>query len=516
MAWCAPLAAVVLVVGCSSSSSTASKATTPPSRAASAAATTTGPAAASTTAPSPQLAAVSGDVLKQADLPAGWQAAASPADQSSGTDQSTQQLQTCLGLPPDSANNSPNANSDDFGLPVAGGGVQTISNSISVGAAVAPELAQFVALQGPKAAGCVNQLLTAVLQQQITSSAPGATLNGVTTAAVNVGSYLDRTVAFQTTATVTAANLSGQQTTRASIDLVLFQRGRYTAEFEFAAAKVAIDPAVQKQARRGGQDELTPTQLMRFPPGKRARPLDRRAGVRHISRTTPLAVVVAFLLLVAGCAPSKPAAGGAPGAGVFSAGPCPPSPPGVPTAVTAPSAASTGLRCGTISVPLRHEQPSGARIALAVAVLATTAKQPDGPPVIMLAGGPGEALVEDATALSSAGPASPLIAIRAERDLVLLDQRGVGASVPALTCTEDVAALQTLPDALPLQPSRTPSSMPTDVVAPAWPPAPTSPPSAPMRDHGQHHRPHRHHHSSPANALKRYPPNGHRTIAPGL
>jgi pimeloyl-ACP methyl ester carboxylesterase len=107
------------------------------------------------------------------------------------------------------------------------------------------------------------------------------------------------------------------------------------------------------------------------------------------------------------------------------------------------------LRCGTISVPLRHEQPTGARIALAVAVLATTAKQPDGPPVIMLAGGPGEALVEDATALSSAGPASPLVAMRAERDLVLLDQRGVGASVPALNCTEDVAALQTLPDAAP-------------------------------------------------------------------
>jgi hypothetical protein len=253
MAWCAAFAVVVVVAGCSSSKSATNAPPAPTSAAttASTAATTTAPVttstATSTTAPSPLVAAVSGDVLKLTDLPAGWQAAPSSASESSGNEAGTQQLQTCLGLPPDSANNSPSANADDFGLPVAGG-EQVISSSISVGASVAPEVAEFAALQGPKAAACVNQLLSTALQQEVSTGAPGAKLTGVTTAAVNVGTYLDRTVAFQTTATITATNLSGQQTIPASLALVLFQRGRYTAEFEFAGVKAAIDPVVQKKA----------------------------------------------------------------------------------------------------------------------------------------------------------------------------------------------------------------------------------------------------------------------------
>jgi hypothetical protein len=245
---------VVVVAGCSSSKSARKAAPAPTSAAttaSTAAPTTTAPVAASaatsTTAPSPLLAAVSGDVLKLTDLPAGWQAAPSSASESSGNDAGTQQLQTCLGLPPDSANNSPSANADDFGLPVAGG-EQVISSSISVGATVAPEVAEFAALQGPKAAACVNQLLSAALQQEVSTGAPGAKLTGVSTAAVNVGTYLDRTVAFQTSATITATNLSGQQTIPASLALVLFQRGRYTAEFEFVGVKAAIDPVVQQKA----------------------------------------------------------------------------------------------------------------------------------------------------------------------------------------------------------------------------------------------------------------------------
>ncbi|MFP4324144.1 MAG: alpha/beta fold hydrolase [Anaerolineales bacterium] len=87
------------------------------------------------------------------------------------------------------------------------------------------------------------------------------------------------------------------------------------------------------------------------------------------------------------------------------------------------------IECGTVSVPEDHANPAESpMIELAVARAVTNAAEPL-PPLVVLAGGPGENLYRNA-ALSAQGLA-PLVG---PRDLILFDQRGVGASQPALNC----------------------------------------------------------------------------------
>lgn len=84
-------------------------------------------------------------------------------------------------------------------------------------------------------------------------------------------------------------------------------------------------------------------------------------------------------------------------------------------------------RCGFVTVPLDHAHPSGPQIELFVAVQRTAAPagqaRPD--PVFYLEGGPG---ARGSLALRR------LVQVFPERELVGIDQRGVGRSVPALDC----------------------------------------------------------------------------------
>jgi pimeloyl-ACP methyl ester carboxylesterase len=104
------------------------------------------------------------------------------------------------------------------------------------------------------------------------------------------------------------------------------------------------------------------------------------------------------------------------------------------------SAESGGLECGMVEVPLDHDDPDGDTIELATVVFPGSDPETDASPVLLLGGGPGEALVELAVTnqlvrdFYDAGP-----------DLVVVDQRGVGSSDPALTCPEvpDLEAQQT-------------------------------------------------------------------------
>lgn len=96
---------------------------------------------------------------------------------------------------------------------------------------------------------------------------------------------------------------------------------------------------------------------------------------------------------------------------------------------TCPFANSTAIHidCGWLNVPENHADPSGRNIRLAVAIIRATGsnKQPD--PLIYLAGGPGSGVVMIA----------PSLAIRmaqTTRDVVLIDQRGMGLSQPGLYC----------------------------------------------------------------------------------
>lgn len=82
-------------------------------------------------------------------------------------------------------------------------------------------------------------------------------------------------------------------------------------------------------------------------------------------------------------------------------------------------------RCGTLARPLDPARPEGRQIALQVAVLPALARQPRADPVFFVPGGPGQG------AIPLAGQVRHLLApLNRQRDLVLVDPRGTGASAP--------------------------------------------------------------------------------------
>jgi pimeloyl-ACP methyl ester carboxylesterase len=86
--------------------------------------------------------------------------------------------------------------------------------------------------------------------------------------------------------------------------------------------------------------------------------------------------------------------------------------------------------CGYVLVPEQHAAPSGPTIRLEVAILKSEAASPAPDPLVILQGGPGGSTLED---LLTPFARSPL---RANRDLVLFDQRGALHSEPGLRCPE--------------------------------------------------------------------------------
>src|SRR5690606_1729857 len=84
----------------------------------------------------------------------------------------------------------------------------------------------------------------------------------------------------------------------------------------------------------------------------------------------------------------------------------------------------TAVQCGTVEVPENRAQPEGRRIEIFVALLPANTLTPRPDPLVILAGGPGQA------ATSLATFASRLIDVRRSRDIVLVDQRGTGRSTP--------------------------------------------------------------------------------------
>jgi len=91
--------------------------------------------------------------------------------------------------------------------------------------------------------------------------------------------------------------------------------------------------------------------------------------------------------------------------------------------------ADVAMRCGEVLVPERRDGGSSRTIALGVQVVMANREPRQADPIILLGGGPGEILTDKAPAIAmSAG-------VR-DRDVILLDQRGVGLSRPALVCTD--------------------------------------------------------------------------------
>ncbi|MCI0672914.1 MAG: alpha/beta hydrolase [Myxococcaceae bacterium] len=88
------------------------------------------------------------------------------------------------------------------------------------------------------------------------------------------------------------------------------------------------------------------------------------------------------------------------------------------------------LRCGTVEVWEDRAAKQGRRLKLKVAVAPALAPQPEPDAVFVLAGGPGQAATEVASAMLPA-----LERVRRKRDIVFVDQRGTGAS-NGLDCME--------------------------------------------------------------------------------
>jgi pimeloyl-ACP methyl ester carboxylesterase len=143
-----------------------------------------------------------------------------------------------------------------------------------------------------------------------------------------------------------------------------------------------------------------------------------------------LAVIVSGLLaggLLTGCGGGSPARSG----------------PWRPVACWFHSDTKLRTDCGYLTVPLHHDRPGGRSIELAVEVIHTPSPHPKPDPVVVLAGGPGGTLVGTGdSVLTGYAPIHLLTDWQADRDLILLDQRGVGHSRPALDCApiDDLAS----------------------------------------------------------------------------
>ncbi|MDE0421032.1 MAG: alpha/beta hydrolase [Gammaproteobacteria bacterium] len=81
--------------------------------------------------------------------------------------------------------------------------------------------------------------------------------------------------------------------------------------------------------------------------------------------------------------------------------------------------------CGTLAVPLDPSDPDGETIELFIALVPALAEQPSPDPLVVIAGGPGEA----ATRFYVTAEAAFSRIVR-QRDILLVDQRGTGRSAP--------------------------------------------------------------------------------------
>ena len=139
-----------------------------------------------------------------------------------------------------------------------------------------------------------------------------------------------------------------------------------------------------------------------------------------------LFAVLICLAVVISCSPDRGVVEEAELIGVFVEGPC---------AVPIPEGLVEGesIRCGTVAVPEFHGKENGKRLHLQVAVFPSIGENPSPDPLFVATAGPGASGIESITP-EVAGPLGP--ALLAQRDLVLIDYRGLPLADPNLMCPE--------------------------------------------------------------------------------
>jgi len=87
------------------------------------------------------------------------------------------------------------------------------------------------------------------------------------------------------------------------------------------------------------------------------------------------------------------------------------------------------IDCGYLIVPEDRSDPDTLEVELAVAILRSPNPNPAPDPILYLSGGPGDSALSEVDLWLE----SPLLE---DRDVILLDQRGTGYSIPTLNCPE--------------------------------------------------------------------------------
>src|SRR5215468_2677978 len=176
--------------------------------------------------------------------------------------------------------------------------------------------------------------------------------------------------------------------------------------------------------------------------------------VMSCSRRAAIAAVVLAALAVTACssggsAPASRAAPGGTSTGGASTGDGTGTPAIVPHASTLRWHPCTGqlagMQCGTVQVPADYANPNGRKLTLALSMVPATAPKSQQQGVLLVnPGGPG------AVGRWLAGTVAAGInrRVAASYDIVGFDPRGVGASVPALSCDPGFFA-RVRPDYIP-------------------------------------------------------------------
>jgi pimeloyl-ACP methyl ester carboxylesterase len=97
--------------------------------------------------------------------------------------------------------------------------------------------------------------------------------------------------------------------------------------------------------------------------------------------------------------------------------------------------------CGFLTVPAHHDRPDGEELQLAVAMIKSTAAHPEPDPLVLLQGGPGGSGIAFFSNLANSQTLGSA-ALRANRDLIILEQRGTLYSHPQLRCPEVRARME--------------------------------------------------------------------------
>lgn len=106
---------------------------------------------------------------------------------------------------------------------------------------------------------------------------------------------------------------------------------------------------------------------------------------------------------------------------------------------------SERVQCGTLTVPENYAEPLGRTIDINFAVLPAISENKKPDPLLILAGGPGQAATELAAMINRI-----FQSVREQRDILLIDQRGTGKSAPLACDLNNVEELVKTDDAIDL------------------------------------------------------------------